>query len=162
MSGRGERGLLSLGRHYSVPRLSPRSGEDRLNSLNWHGGCGTRDLSVALWCNWLTRCPLKAESTGSIPVSATIFLTSRHSLLDHPAWAKKPGNLALNRQQCKIPFTTWIHSKQYQKKPRTGEPFESRAAFMFFPCVLLRVQSAGDVCRVMGIVLFPSLTSGPE
>ncbi len=26
---------------------------------------------VALWCNWLTRCPLKAESTGSIPVSAT-------------------------------------------------------------------------------------------
>ena len=26
---------------------------------------------VALWCNWLTRRPLKAESTGSIPVSAT-------------------------------------------------------------------------------------------
>ena len=62
-----------MGRHYSVSRLSPRSGEDRLNSLNWRGGCGKRNLSVALWCNWLTRCPLKAESTGSIPVSATRF-----------------------------------------------------------------------------------------
>ena len=37
-------------------------------------------VSVALWCNWLTRCPLKAESTGSIPVSATIVLRKLHSL----------------------------------------------------------------------------------
>jgi hypothetical protein len=28
-------------------------------------------FSVASWCNWLTRRPLKAESTGSIPVDAT-------------------------------------------------------------------------------------------
>ncbi len=57
---------------------------------------------VALWCNWLTRCPLKAESTGSIPVSATNFLKPQHPLLEHlpkrrhhAAWwptASNPGS----------------------------------------------------------------------
>jgi uncharacterized SAM-binding protein YcdF (DUF218 family) len=29
--------------------------------------------TVASWCNWLTRRPLKAESSGSIPDDATKF-----------------------------------------------------------------------------------------
>jgi hypothetical protein len=34
-------------------------------------GCGGGMLCTAPWCNWLTRGPFKAESTGSIPVGAT-------------------------------------------------------------------------------------------
>jgi hypothetical protein len=30
-------------------------------------------VCLAPWCNWLTRGPFKAESTGSIPVGATNF-----------------------------------------------------------------------------------------
>ncbi len=32
---------------------------------------------MALWCNWLTRRPLKAESPGSSPGNATKFLNHR-------------------------------------------------------------------------------------
>jgi hypothetical protein len=33
--------------------------------------CGVSKASMALWCNWLTRRPLKAESPGSSPGNAT-------------------------------------------------------------------------------------------
>lgn len=31
--------------------------------------------TVAHWCSWLTRCPLKAEITGSSPVCATNYFS---------------------------------------------------------------------------------------
>ena len=36
---------------------------------------------VAPWCNWLTRGPFKAESTGSIPVGATKLNRNRNKML---------------------------------------------------------------------------------
>jgi hypothetical protein len=33
-----------------------------------------RKILLALWCNWLTRRPLKAKSPGSSPGNATKFL----------------------------------------------------------------------------------------
>ena len=38
-------------------------------------------MYVAPWCNWLTRGPFKAESTGSIPVGATKLNRNRNKML---------------------------------------------------------------------------------
>src|SRR5882724_3355285 len=43
---------------------------------------------VAHWCSWLTRCPLKAEITGSSPVCATKF--SDYSIcLEQSKWLRR-------------------------------------------------------------------------
>ena len=44
--------------------------------------CNLRAHNLPLWCKWLTRRPLKAESTGSSPVSGTSYPQwfRRHSL----------------------------------------------------------------------------------
>jgi hypothetical protein len=57
--------------HYSVP-LNPAWDGNVLE--RWCKPDWSSVIPWALWCNWLTRRPLKAESTGSIPVSATNFI----------------------------------------------------------------------------------------
>ncbi len=49
-------------------------------SRRWYtegrAGCSP-STGMALWCNWLTRRPLKAESPGSSPGNATKFNNSQ-------------------------------------------------------------------------------------
>ena len=52
---------------------------------------------VALWCNWLTRRPLKAKSPGSSPGNATKILIMIRNLQEvlHVGDVKQLGRLGL-------------------------------------------------------------------
>ncbi len=49
-----------------------------------HVGSAHADIYLAPWCNWLTRRPLKAESSGSIPDGATSKINNLDGFADRP------------------------------------------------------------------------------
>lgn len=56
----------------------------RIVSQTCEGVCSVPiiNFNVAHWCSWLTRCPLKAEITGSSPIrDANILNSHNHSCL---------------------------------------------------------------------------------
>src|SRR5258708_22357494 len=63
-------------RRASWARLVRKQGDEFQSNLRASASdiYNPQSPTVAHWCSWLTRCPLKAEITGSSPVCATIYL----------------------------------------------------------------------------------------
>src|SRR5262249_24322042 len=75
-------------------------------------------LYQARWCNWLTRRPLKAESTGSSPVRAI----SHHM---RAATTSRPFRCKEVIFQCRGLF--WQVGRRLATEPRATEPQSHRA-----------------------------------
>ena len=69
------------------PSIAMSTGIMRLTCYTQQVAAGCSARVVAIWCNWLTRRPLKAKSSGSSPDIAT--KPSPHNRFDHSVFSQR-------------------------------------------------------------------------